>query len=128
MWFAVAADDLSDASKAWLVANSTEIWTSTVSIAELVSNAHRRGLAHRTAAWLGMLRATARRVSASEEIMESAGAIHATERRRIPDLSLADAIILASARHVGAIVVTLERGMVGNRVGVKVKRLHRGEA
>ncbi|MBI2077593.1 MAG: PIN domain-containing protein [Euryarchaeota archaeon] len=101
-----------------------KIATSAVSIAELHSILARRGLGHRVDWVVRKVHEASDVLVPSEEVFALAGRIHAAERSHRRDFSLADAILLAQAKGLGAKLLTHDRPLFKNRQGVAVQVLH----
>lgn len=100
-----------------------EVWTSAISLAELVSLLHRRGLSAQVEAAIRRMKGLSHVLIPSEETFEAAGRLHAAERSFHRDFSLADALILAQAQEMGARLLTTDHALARNRQGVRVKVL-----
>lgn len=100
-----------------------QVYTSPVTLAEIVSVLLRKGARAKVSATLHRIRAMSSVSVLDEVLFENAGAVHAEERARQSNFSLADALILASARALSATLLTTDRGFVKNRQGVPVRLL-----
>ena len=99
---------------------SNEIIASGITISELVSLLHQRGIGNKADKVLTALRARATVILPTEQTLEAAGRIHADERSHHRDFSLADALILAQAKEHRAHVLTTDVALRSNRQGVAV--------
>lgn len=100
---------------------SAEILAAPVSLAEAASVLVRRGQAARVERVIASIRETSRLIEAGPDEWVACGRIHAAERARHPDLSLADALILAVARSEKARLLTTDRVLAKNGSGVPTK-------
>ena len=100
-----------------------DILTSPVSIAEMISVLHRRGMQEHAPALVRIVRELSTIATLDAAFWEETGKIHATERTRVADLSLADASILALARSKSAMLLTTDLALVKNRSGVRTKHV-----
>ena len=87
-----------------LLEGGTDMYTSAVTLAEVVSKAARTSRDHETARTV--MRGNSTIVEADGELSCEAGILHAEIRRTIRDFGLADAYVLATARRLGAKVLT----------------------
>lgn len=87
-----------------LLKAGAEIYTSAVTLAEVVSKAARTGKDHETAH--RVIRGNSTIVEADEPLSYDAGILHAEMRRTIRDFGLSDAYVLATARKLDAKVLT----------------------
>lgn len=81
-----------------------EVYTCAVTIAEVVSKTAREGQDVDVA--YGILLNNSQVVNVDEEVSKMAGLLHAEMRRVERDFGLADAYVLATARRLGAKVLT----------------------
>jgi predicted nucleic acid-binding protein len=92
-------------------AESEELWTSSVSLAELVSKYRRRGMSEEVAVRAVTSLSRVREVDADDAV--EAGRIHAEVKAKSPGFGLADAMVLQLARKVGARVLTGDQDFRG---------------
>jgi predicted nucleic acid-binding protein len=92
-------------------AESEELWTSSVSLAELVSKYRRRGMSEEVAVRAVTSLSRVREVDADNAV--EAGRIHAEVKGKSPGFGLADAMVLQLARKVGARVLTGDQDFRG---------------
>jgi len=90
--------------KAELENDKSEIFTCTVTIAEVVSKTAREGRNVETA--FEVLTSNSRIVDADQWLSRDAGQLHAQTNRKVKDFSLAHAYVLASARKLNARILT----------------------
>lgn len=91
-------------------------FTPTPVVAEVTSKALRAGK-DANVAWQ-VMRTWSQVLPLDAETARAAGALHAQQRRRVPDFALTDAVVLAFARKLDATVVTGDphfRGLRGVR-------------
>jgi len=81
-----------------------EIWTSAVSIAEIVSKYRRKNMDESRA--IEALYSLSRIGSPNREDAREAGRIHAELKAKLPSFGLADSFVLQLARKLGARVLT----------------------
>ena len=81
-----------------------EIFSSALTVAEVVSKAARKGKSEKTA--YEVLTNNSKVVSADQELSFQAGLIHCRMRRIMKDFGLADAYVLATAEKLDAKVLT----------------------
>jgi predicted nucleic acid-binding protein len=98
-----------------------EVLASAITIAEVTSVLCRQGKRKDVGRLLGFLRRLSTIQPLTETGCEAAGFIHADERARTPNLSLADAIILAQAKSAGAVLVTTDATLARNRQRVRTR-------
>ena len=82
----------------------SDLYTSAVTLAEVVSKAVRTGRDHETAH--NVIRGNSTIVEADEQLSIETGILHAEIRRTTRDFGLADAYVLATSRKLGATVLT----------------------
>jgi predicted nucleic acid-binding protein len=82
----------------------TEIYTSAVTLAEIISKAARKGRDHELA--YKTITGNSTIVPADEQISYRAGILHAEIRQTIKDFGLSDAYVLATARSLDAKILT----------------------
>lgn len=82
----------------------SEVFTHCVSVAEIISKAKRTGK-DAEEVWTA-INSNSKIVEASAKGCKSIGIIHATTKSRQRNFSLADAFVLATARELGARVIT----------------------
>ncbi|MGD0804584.1 MAG: PIN domain-containing protein [Candidatus Bathyarchaeia archaeon] len=87
-----------------LLEGGAEIYTSAVTVAEVVSRAARTKRGPETAR--AIIGGNSTVVEADEQLSYDAGMMHAEVRQTIRDFGLADAYVLATARKLGARVLT----------------------
>jgi len=87
-----------------LLGAGAEIYTSAVTLAEVVSKAARTGRDHETAN--RVIRGNSTIVDADEPLSYETGILHAEMRRTIRDFGLSDAYVLATARKLDAKILT----------------------
>ena len=87
-----------------LLETEAELYTSTVTLAEVVSKAARTGRDHKTAHRIISGNSTI--VEADEQLSIETGLLHAEIRATIRDFGLSDAYVLATARKLDAKVLT----------------------
>jgi predicted nucleic acid-binding protein len=87
-----------------LLNSEAETYTSTVSISEVISKAARTGRDCKIA--YNIITSNSTIVNADEQLSYETGIIHAEMRREIRDFGLADAYVLATARKIGAKILT----------------------
>jgi predicted nucleic acid-binding protein len=87
-----------------LLDSEAELYTSAVTLAEVVSKAARTGRDHKTAH--KVIQSNSTIVEADEGLSYEAGVLHAEMRARIRDFGLSDAYVLATARSLDAKVLT----------------------
>jgi predicted nucleic acid-binding protein len=87
-----------------LLEGGAEVYTSAVTVAEVVSKAARTNRSPETAR--AIIRGNSTVVEADEQLSYDTGMLHADVRRTISDFGLADAYVLATARRLGARVLT----------------------
>ena len=80
------------------------MFTSSVTLAEVISKAARTGRDYKQA--YDVIASNSTIVNADEEISYQAGITHAEIRRTISDFGLADAFVLTTARKAGAKILT----------------------
>ncbi len=86
------------------IAFAAELWTSSVSVAEIVSKYRRKNLDETVA--LDAVRNLSKVSSPDLSDAAEAGRIHSEVRKRSPNFSIADAFALQLARRVGGKVLT----------------------
>jgi predicted nucleic acid-binding protein len=84
--------------------DSSEVYTSAISLAEVVSKVAREG--RDVEAAYSLLLSNSRVVNINEELSKHAGLLHAEMRRTETDFSLADAYVLATAKKLKSKVLT----------------------
>lgn len=99
------------------------IFTSAITVAELTSVMVRRGRGEDAPDRLRLVRRSSEVLPLGEDILELAGRIHAEERSRHRDFSLADSLILAHAKEYAATLLTTDRSLAKNRQGVRARLL-----
>jgi predicted nucleic acid-binding protein len=87
-----------------LLRTGVEIYTSAITLAEVVSKAARTDRDHETAHTV--IRGNSTIVGADEQLSHDAGLLHAEMRKTIRDFDLSDAYVLATARKLDAKVLT----------------------
>lgn len=103
--------------------SASEILAAPVTLAESVSVLSRRGRQADGLALSRQIQQQARVPAMTVDLWERVGTIHAAERARVPDLRLADAMILAVASQESAKLLTTDRLLAGNTCGVKAKHV-----
>ncbi|MDE1854167.1 MAG: PIN domain-containing protein [Thaumarchaeota archaeon] len=84
--------------------SDAEIWTSVISITEIVSKYHRKGIDESKA--METIFAISRTDSPDREDAREAGRMHAEVKAKSPNFGLADSFVLQLARKFGGKVVT----------------------
>ena len=87
-----------------LIEAGAEVYTSAVTLAEVVSKAARTERDHEKA--YAVLRGNSTIVEADERLSYEAGILHAEMRRTVKDFGLSDAYVLATSRRLSARVLT----------------------
>jgi predicted nucleic acid-binding protein len=87
-----------------LIEENAELYTSAVTLAEVVSKAARTGGDGKRAD--SIMRGNSTVVDADAQLSYDTGVLHAEIRRTVVDFGLADAYVLATARRVGGKVLT----------------------
>jgi predicted nucleic acid-binding protein len=87
-----------------LLESEAELYTSAVTLAEIVSKAARTGRDHNTAHRI--IQGNSTIVKADEQLSVETGILHAEIRDTIKDFGLSDAYVLATARNLDAKVLT----------------------
>jgi len=87
-----------------ILEGDAKTYTSAVTLAEVVSKAARTGRDHQTA--YAIIHGNSTIVDADEQLSNQTGILHAEIRRTIHGFGLADAYVLATARRLGAKVLT----------------------
>jgi predicted nucleic acid-binding protein len=87
-----------------LIEENAELYTSAVTLAEVVSKAARTGGDGKRAD--SIMRGNSTVVDADAQLSYDTGVLHAEIRRTVRDFGLADAYVLATARRVGGKVLT----------------------
>ena len=87
-----------------LLEHGADVYTSAVTLAEVVSKTARTGRDHEIAH--AVIRGNSTIIEADEQLSCEAGVLHAEIRRTAKDFGLADAYVLATARKLGARVLT----------------------
>ncbi|RLI27238.1 hypothetical protein DRO58_04625 [Candidatus Bathyarchaeota archaeon] len=83
---------------------SCEVYTCTVTVAEIVSKVAREGRNPEVA--YDILLSNSNIIDADHELSKDAGILHAEVRKTVKDFGLADAYVLASARRLKAKILT----------------------
>jgi predicted nucleic acid-binding protein len=86
------------------ISHEEELWTSVVSLTEIVSKYRREGLSEQTA--VEAISSLSRLGAPDRGDAAEAGRIHAEVRSKSPNFGLADSFVLQLARKVGAKVLT----------------------
>jgi predicted nucleic acid-binding protein len=94
-----------------LLERDTEVYTCAVTLAEVISKALRTGRDHQTA--YAVIHGNSTIVDADEQLSNQAGILHAETRRTVHDFGLADAYVLATARALGAKILTGDPHFIG---------------
>ncbi len=81
-----------------------EIYSSSISLAEVISKAIRQN--RDKSVPLTAIRTLSKIVNVDDELANEAGIIHADFKSRIQDFGLADAFIIATAKKLGAKIIT----------------------
>jgi predicted nucleic acid-binding protein len=87
-----------------LIEAGAEVYTSAVTLAEIVSKAARTERDHEKA--YAVMRGNSTIVEADERLSYETGILHAEMRRTVKDFGLSDAYVLATSRRLGARVLT----------------------
>ncbi|OGD58857.1 hypothetical protein A3K78_01515 [Candidatus Bathyarchaeota archaeon RBG_13_52_12] len=87
-----------------LIEVGAEVYTSAVTLAEVVSKAARTERGHEKA--YAVMRGNSTIVEANELLSYETGTLHAEMRRTVRDFGLSDAYVLATSRSLGARVLT----------------------
>ena len=87
-----------------LIEAGDEVYTSAVTLAEVVSKAARTERDHEKA--YAIIRGNSTIVEANEQLSYETGILHAEMRRTVKDFGLSDAYVLATSRKLGAGVLT----------------------
>ena len=87
-----------------LLETEADLYTSAVTLAEVASKAARTGRDHKTAH--RVIRGNSTIVEADEQLSVETGLLHAEIGATIRDFGLSDAYVLATARRLGAEVLT----------------------
>lgn len=93
----------------------TKVHTSAYAVAELAAKLADAGLAARAGPCLARLASAGRIVPVTEEIALQAGLLRSELRRKVADASLADAVMLATARSLGLPLVSSDSAFRGLR-------------
>lgn len=99
--------------KRYLRARAVSVHTSAITCGELTAKLVRLGQESRVQEVMATLRMRSRLHDVTPEIAEEAGRLRAVLRRAEPDAGLADAIILATARSIGALVISDDSAFTG---------------
>jgi PIN domain nuclease of toxin-antitoxin system len=83
---------------------ASQLWTSTVTITEVVSKYRRKGMQEDVA--VRAITTLSRIVSPGLDDAVEAGKVHSETKAKVPNFSLSDAVVLQLARRVGAKVLT----------------------
>ena len=83
---------------------STEVYTCTVTLAEVISKVAREGKDIDTA--YSLLLSNSQIIDADEELSKRAGELHAEMRLKQRDFGLADSYVLATARKLNSLILT----------------------
>ena len=86
------------------IGDAAEVYTTGITLAEVVSTAARRG--RPTEDKIQAIRSQSKVTVASSEDAIEAGTIHAQIKEKVPNFSLADAFVLQAAKRLGAKVLT----------------------
>jgi predicted nucleic acid-binding protein len=87
-----------------LIEAGVEVYTSAVTLAEVVSKAARSERDHEKA--YAVMRGNSTIVEADEQLSYETGILHADMRRIVKDFGFSDAYILATSRMLGARILT----------------------
>lgn len=101
-----------------LIEENAELYTSAVTLAEVISKAARTDRDMKKAD--GIIRGNSTVVGADAQLSYEVGVIYAEIRRTIRDFGLADAYVLATARRVGGKVLTGDPHFNGLDEAVKI--------
>lgn len=96
-----------------------EIYTSSISVAEVVSKT-KRVKKDIDIAYNSILR-NSFIINADEKISKEAGILHAEIRNKIKDFGLADAFVLATARMLNAKIITGDQHFKGFKEAILIK-------
>ncbi|HEX9815951.1 MAG TPA: PIN domain-containing protein [Candidatus Thermoplasmatota archaeon] len=99
--------------------DGAEFLTAPIALAEITSVLARRGRSKDSSAILDRLRRLSSIVPLQTDVYESVGRIHAAERAHFPDLSMADALVIATAQQESARILTTDESVARNHQGVK---------
>ncbi|MFQ6074564.1 MAG: PIN domain-containing protein [Candidatus Bathyarchaeia archaeon] len=105
--------------KAALEREDNEIYTSAVTVAEVVSKTAREGRSPETA--YEILVSDSNIIDVNQGLSRDAGLLHAKIRRKIRDFGLADACVLATARSLGAKILTGDPHFKGFKEAILIK-------
>lgn len=92
---------------------NVRVHSSVLALAEIGAKLAASGEADRIAAMSASLKSLSRFHDVSPEIAQAAGPIRAELRRRDPNASLVDALVLCTARRLGARLVSSDRAFKG---------------
>ena len=106
--------------KAIIENNSNEIFTSALTVAEVMSVIKREGSDFEKA--FDTMLSLSKVYEISAELSKMAGLLHAEMKRRIRDFGLADSFVLASARMLNAKIVTGDEHFKGFKNVVFIKK------
>ena len=105
--------------KASLEREDSEIYTCAVTVAEVISKTGREGRNPETV--YEILVSDSNIIDVDEDLSRDAGILHAEVRRSVKDFGLADAYVLASARNLGAMVLTGDPHFKGLEEAILIK-------
>ena len=94
-----------------LLEEDNEIFTSSLTVAEVISKVARKGMDVKIA--YDTLTSNSTIISADAELSLTAGVIHSEMRKTLKDFGLADAYVLATARRLSAKVLTGDQHFKG---------------
>ena len=87
-----------------LLMTDAEVYTSAVTVAEIISKAKRTNRNHETAR--NIIRGNSTVIDVNEPLSYETGILHAETRQTINDFGLADAYVLATAKSYSAKILT----------------------
>jgi len=105
--------------KASLEREDSEIYTCAVTVAEVISKTIREGRNPESA--YEVLVSDSSIIGVDGELSRNAGMLHAEIRKSVKDFGLADAYVLASARNLGARVLTGDPHFKGFKEATLIK-------
>lgn len=102
-----------------LDSESSEIYTCAVTVAEVISKIAREGQNFEVA--YDVITSNSRVICVDEEISKKTGLLHSQMRETTKDFGLADAYVLATARGIGAKILTGDPHFKGVKEAVFIK-------
>lgn len=100
-------------ARRFLRTRGVTVHTSALAVGELVAKLHEMGKGDRSASLVESIRLRSSLHDVTPEIAEVAGRLRSELRRREPEASLADAVMLATARSLGAKLVSTDAAFRG---------------